>query len=141
MGYVLIKQHFAYSAEKLWSLISEFDSIANYHPRVESVKSSQDKMIRTLFLNDGTQIVEDIIDVNHDTFEFSYSILDAPFNFYGYTSTMKLIERTENTCDLEWTASYDIDTEKSSEEKAVTTLEQFYRDGLDGMKQYLISSL
>ena len=91
--------------------------------------------IRTLTLTDESKIVEDITNIDHVKMSLSYSIIDAPFPFYNYSSNMIVTQRTDKT-ELEWTANFDTH-DGQEEDEVVSTLENFYLKGFDGIRKLI----
>lgn len=76
----------------VWSVIGPVCSIADWHPAIASCVEEEDggTLYRTLQIQDGGLLREQILEVDEDGHAFTYSILEGPLPVRGYRSTMSV---------------------------------------------------
>ncbi|MBL4836617.1 MAG: SRPBCC family protein [Kordiimonadaceae bacterium] len=131
------------SVQDVWATIRDFNELPKWHALinrseiVEGLPSDKIGCVRTLYLETGQQVQEQLVSMSDQDHSFSYTMLDAPLGMYNYISTAKLRPVTDgNACFMEWTAEF---TTKAGEEdeKRDMVANGVFKGGFDGVKALL----
>jgi hypothetical protein len=134
---VEVKKHIAAPGqpEKVWTIVSDFCSIKDWHPVVADCVESQegDATIRTLTLKGGGTIKEKL-DETDDT-SYSYEILESPLPVKNYKAKISVEpdDRGEDRSVITWEATFDANG--ASDEDAAKKISDIFTAGLKGIKQ------
>lgn len=134
----MLRERFDAPIEHLWQLISNFNGLAKFHVAiVESrVEGEGIGSIRTLDFVDGATVVEELVSIDHGEFKLIYRIIDSPFPFTEYVSTMKLTAPNSLQTDFEWSANF-INSDDEEEAEIVSLLEDYYCAGFSGIRKFI----
>ena len=139
MTHVSVRGTIPASADVVWSTISSFREIEKYLPLVKSSVTEGSglgaKRTCTVSSPDGTdaKIDEEITDFDENAKSLTYEIAGvSPFPFENYKGTVKVTGTGENTCELEWSCTFDT---KSPEEEVSEMMSGVYNAAIAGLKQ------
>lgn len=101
-------------ADRVWSVIRDFNAMPKWHPGVAESRiegnDPADKVgcIRNFTLKDGGRIRERLLGLSDYDYSCTYSILESPMGVSNYIATLKLTPVTDgNRSFAEWTAEFD----------------------------------
>ena len=135
------------SPDKVWSVISGFCSIKDWHPGVtdcESDKGSEPDSIRVITLESGEQVKEKLIKIMPDKFRMQYMMVEPnpnafPINTHG--SSITVTENSSGGSTIEWKGAFyrsfpgPNPPEDQSDAAGQAKLSALYKTGLEGIKQ------
>ena len=128
------------SPEKVWTIISDFCAIKDWHPVVADcvVSKEGDDTIRTLTLKGGGSIKEKLTDT--DDTSYSYAIVESPLPVKNYQAKIGVEpdERGENRTLITWEATFDANG--ASDEDAAKKISDIFFAGLKGIKQKAVAA-
>lgn len=122
-------------SSKVWNIISAFSGIENYLPPIaKSTTSGQGiGMTRVLTTEDGGSFTERLESVDDQLQTLRYSIIsDHPFPFSDYVSTMKVTDKGNHSCQVEWSAEFM--PSGASEEEVQALLSGLFAAGISGLE-------
>jgi hypothetical protein len=110
------------SADRVWSIVRDFNGLPRWMPvvsdsRIEGGQPS-DKVgcIRNFNLKGGGNIREQLLSLSDYEYTCSYAILESPMGVSNYTATLKLMPITDGDRTFaEWTAEFDCDPAREHE--------------------------
>lgn len=119
--------------EKVWAVIGDFCGIANWHPAVAKCDLSEKdgKQVRTLTLQDGATIVEQLTEWNEENRSYTYTILESPLPVANYTATLSTKADDDGGAGIRWLGNFDAKGATDDEAKAV--IEGIYEAGLNSL--------
>ncbi len=133
------------SAERVWSVIRDFNGLPNWHPaiansRIEDRKPA-DKVgaVRNFNTQDGGNIRERLLTLSDYDYTCSYAILSSPMGVENYLATLKVTPITDGArAFVEWSAEFDCDPARERE------LVEFiggavFQGGFDALKERFAS--
>ncbi len=132
--------------EKVWEIISEFCAIKDWHPRVtacESDNGTEPDSIRTITLDNGEQIMEQLVKILHEQHKFQYMMVEPngnafPINTHGCTISVTASDNGGSI--VQWKgAFYRIfpgpnPPPDQTNEAGIEALTGFYKSGLENIK-------
>jgi carbon monoxide dehydrogenase subunit G len=117
--------------EDVWSLVSDFNNVASWHPdvtdsRIEAGSGKEAGTIRAIHLRDGTPLREELLAISRNDHSYTYSIIESPLPLRNHRSTVRLEPLAHSRTRVTWTAEFDAvdvdpDTLASGVESAVMT--------------------
>ena len=120
----------------IWSMISEFCSIKDWHPAIADCKESKegDVTYRVLTLKDNGGTIKEKLDGSDDT-SYSYEILESPLPVENYSAKLWVEpdERDPNRTVIHWDATFD--AKGKSDDEAKKTIGDIFLAGLKSIKQ------
>lgn len=131
------------SAEQVWTVLSRFGGIAEWHPAIidSEIENGQSDgtigSVRRLDLADGSVIRERLLSLDDTRMSLSYQFEESPLPLDNYRANVKVIKGSgQPQCVIEWHASFDVrDAEMTSHfEKLITSL---VVDGHNSLALYL----
>jgi len=138
------------SVDKVWDAVKQFDGIANWHPDVKASTGDgrhESGGTRTLTLQNDGQLVEELDYYSDKDHEYSYrlkteNVQAFPTSSYSVEIQVKAGEDAENTVVTLKSRFYRGDTgntppENLSDAAAVKAVNEFFKNGLAGLKQKL----
>ena len=139
MTHVSVKGTINASADDVWKTISSFREIEKYLPLVKSSVTEGSglgaKRTCTVTTPDGSEakINEEITDFDENTKSLTYELTGfVPFPFENYKGTVKVVDAGNNTCDLEWSCTFDA---KGPEADVSKMMNDVYTSAINGLKQ------
>ena len=106
-------------ADRVWSVIRDFNALPQWHPLIAESRiegnAAPDKIgcIRSFRTKDGGAIREQLLTLSDYDYQCSYSILESPMGVANYVATLKLTPVTDgNRTFAEWWAEFDCAPEK-----------------------------
>ena len=109
MGHVSTTGRISADANKIWGIIGAFSGLENYLPPIAKSLTEGEGvgMTRTLTTQDGSEFIERLEALDHDSRSLTYSIIsDHPFPFTDYVSTIKVSNSGNDECEVEWSAEF-----------------------------------
>jgi hypothetical protein len=110
------------SADRVWSIVRDFNGLPRWMPvvsdsRIEGGQPS-DKVgcVRNFNLKAGGNIREQLLSLSDYEYTCSYAILESPMGVANYTATLKLMPITDGDRTFaEWPAEFDCDPAREQE--------------------------
>lgn len=133
--------------EAVWAIIKNFDAMANWHPLVASSAGrggNEPGSERDVVLKSGGQLTDGLDDYRDSEMSYAYrlakeSVEVMPVSFYS--ATLEVKPAANGGSAVEWIGRfYRADTgnfppPEKSDEAATKAMTEFFRAGLDGLKQ------
>jgi hypothetical protein len=121
----------------IWSMISEFCSIKDWHPAIADCKESKEgaDTFRVLTLKDNGGTIKEKLTGSDDT-SYSYEIIDPgplPVKNYSAKLWVEPDERDPNRTVIHWDATFDANGKSDDEAKKV--IGDIFLAGLKSIKQ------
>ncbi|MGE5260434.1 MAG: SRPBCC family protein [Actinomycetota bacterium] len=133
-----VNKHIAAPAQLLvvWSTISEFCSIEDWHPAVADCKESKegDDTFRVLTLKDNGGTIKEKLTGSDDT-SYSYEIVESPLPVKNYSAKLWVEpdDRDPARTVIHWDATFDANGK--SDEEATKVISDIFMAGLKSIKQ------
>jgi uncharacterized protein len=131
------------SAEKIWSLISDFNDLPKWHPAIadsfiEPGKSNGEPgCVRHFTLkNNGGTIREELMILDNDNFLVQYKILNAPMLLSHYQASLKLVRLDANQTKIIWECHFDCHLKHKPTLQKMISMDVF-QTGFDALKEKL----
>jgi len=128
-------QDYEASASAVWSLIGDFYAVEAWMPGVASVVKDGDKRSRTITMQDGSQLVERLLD-DGQRFHRYYFDDPGPLPVRDFTAQVAVTETSPGRSTIEWTGSFDPNPSVTAEE-VTTPLLGFIQTCLDQINTLL----
>ncbi|NOY12924.1 MAG: SRPBCC family protein [Deltaproteobacteria bacterium] len=95
-------------AADVWKIVSDFNGLTGFISAIteSTTQGSGVGAVRTLILEDGTQIIERLENFDKEAKKFSYSIVSSPLPLEDYLATVRILEINDQCCKLEWSSSF-----------------------------------
>lgn len=132
------------SAEKVWSLIKDFDALAKWHPAVEKSpadKGNNEGSVRQLSLKGGGALTETLESFSNEAKKYSYRAKDGgALPVSNYTSTIQ-VKDEGGKAKVEWRGAFyrkytNNDPPKGQDDDAaVEAVTGVYKSGLAQLKK------
>jgi hypothetical protein len=120
----------------LWSTISEFCSIKDWHPAIADCKESKegDATFRVLTLKDNGGTIKERLTGSDDT-SYSYGIVESPLPVKNYSAKLWVEpdDRDPGRTVIHWDATFDANGKSDDEAKKV--ISDIFSAGLKSIKQ------
>jgi uncharacterized protein YndB with AHSA1/START domain len=137
MAEVSVSTRISAPADEVWRLVGGWNALPDWHPAVEKSEVEQGSNLRHVRLADGTEITEQLENIDADERTYTYSITSSPLPVTNYRSTITV--RSEgNTSTVEWSTNFE--PLGVPEADVVRSLSDFYRAGLENLKKLLSGS-
>ena len=133
---VVFHADLAAPASEVWDLIGAFDSLPRWHPLVAACALEREKdgsVLRHIRLHDGTPIVNRETAHSDAAHSYSYELVAGPLSVVFYRSTMKLIERGDRRCMLDWASTFD--SGDAAEDEVKQRVESLIGPGVDSLRR------
>ena len=107
---VIFRADLSSPANVVWNLVGPFDSLPLWHPLVAACTLEREKdgsVLRHIRLRDGTPIVNRETARSDAAHFYSYELVEGPLSVVFYRSTLRLIERGDDRCTLDWASTFD----------------------------------
>jgi len=134
-----VNKHIAAPAQLLviWSTISEFCSIKDWHPAIADCKESKEgnDTIRVLTVKDNGGTIKEKLTDSDDT-SYSYQIVDPgplPVKNYSAKLWVEPDDRDPSRTVIHWDATFDANGK--SDEEAMKAIGDIFMAGLKNIKQ------
>ncbi len=128
-------------AERVWSLVRDFNGLPSWHPAIANSRIEDrrpaDKVgaIRNFNTRDGGNIREKLLTLSDYDYTCSYSILSSPMGVENYVATLKVTPITDgNRAFVEWSAEFDCDPARE-EELIAFVGGGVFQGGFDALKE------
>jgi hypothetical protein len=114
-----------------WAAIGDFCGIGAWHPAVaECVIAEKDgKTLRTLSLQGGGTIVEELVETDAAGMSYTYTIIESPLPVANYKSTID-VEDAGGT-SIVWTGTFD--AKGAPDAEAIAVIEGIDQGGVDSL--------
>ena len=137
---VSVKDTINSSADKVWNTVGAISNVEQYIPMITSskVEGSGLGAKRTCVVanekgEEMGKIEEDIVAFNDEAKMYRYAITSSPFPVENYIGTVKVIEKNDNECELEWSCK--CDAKGMKDEEVQNMLRGVYSSIIDGVKK------
>lgn len=128
-------------AERVWSVVRDFNALPAWHPAIAESRIEQnhpsDKIgcVRNFSLKDGGKIRECLLALSDYDLSCTYSILESPMGVTDYVATLKLTPVTDGDRTFaEWSAEFDCPPERERELADLVGTGVF-QGGFDALKE------
>lgn len=117
------------SPGEIWRAIGGFCQIADWHPAVTACEERDAEGVRqrTLTLDGGGVLVEDLLAHDDDAMSYSYAIIEGPLPVADYEATISVAPAGEGSA-ITWTGTFD--AAGASDEEARRVIGGIYDAGL-----------
>jgi hypothetical protein len=117
------------SAESMWRELGSFQSIARWHPLVETAEGEgeQPGATRTLETSDGLRWVERLTEVAPSQRLYRYEVASTELPIADFRGEFRIRESRPDKCTVIWTAQFAVTTEEKK--KVSDTVREFFRAG------------
>ncbi len=143
MTNVSVKGTINASADDVWKTVSSFREIEKYLPFVKSSVTEGSglgaKRTCTVTTPDGKEakINEEVTNFDENAKSLTYEIAGfSPFPFENYKGTVKVVDAGNNTCEIEWSGTFDA---KAPEDEVTKMMNDVYASAINGLKQLYTS--
>jgi len=135
MAHVSMSTELNTSAEEVWKVISDFNGLTKFISAIvdSTTKGQGVGAVRTLTLENGTQIVERLESLDEQARKLSYSIVSSPLLLKDYLAEMNLLALGDSQCKLIWSSAFQPNGVSESEVKNI--LEGIYTAGFAGLQK------
>ncbi len=99
------------SPERVWSIIGDFGSIADWHPGI--VSSPTKDTIRLLTLDGGAEVHEEVVEHSDTDRYYIYTVVETPFPITNYRSRLG-VEPTSSGSRMTWTGEFETQTSEDA---------------------------
>jgi hypothetical protein len=133
-----VNKHIAAPAQLLvvWSTISEFCSIKDWHPAIADCKESKEgsDTFRVLTLKDNGGTIKEKLTGSDDT-SYSYEIVESPLPVKNYSAKLWVEpdDRDPARTVIHWDATFDANGK--SDDEATKVISDIFMAGLKSIKQ------
>lgn len=140
---VSTEHDFDLPAAAVWDLIAGFNTLPDYHAAVPESRLSKGGAVRYLTISEeagGGTVVERLAYFNDLAMTFSYRIIeliDSPMPFRDYQAWVKVKSTGENSCELHWSSSFNV--EGATKEEAEANARAIYQGCYDGIERVLVN--
>lgn len=127
----------ATSAQRAWSRIGGFGSVADWHPMLArvDVDGSGPGAVRTAHGKDGSQQRERLDGVDEQQHAYRYTMLSTALPVSNYTAEFRIDEAGEDASVVTWSARFDVSAGEPGQ--AIEAVRGFLRAGLDALPEKL----
>ena len=134
MAKIAVEEDFSASAALVWSKLADFGGLAGWMPGVESCETEGEGIgaVRKVALG-PVQVSERLEAFDDAGRSLSYSIIEGPMPVQNYLATIRVEERGDAACHVDWTASFDL-PDGLTEEQIAPGLQGAYGGALKALK-------
>lgn len=122
------------SADKVWELLGDYNSLHKWHPAVASgvLKGNGQSFgdVRVLTLTDGAKIYDELTKYDSAAKTYTYRLIKSPLPIYGYLSDFT-VKENGNKSTVVWSVRFYADGVYDDE--AVELLSGIYDAGLNSL--------
>ncbi len=136
MTTVTVSEDIKANAAAVWAALSDFGGLEVGGPITSfETTGSGVGMLRTIGFGGG-KVVERLDRHDAAAMVFGYSIVneDCPLPVSGYSATVKITDKGDGSCNVNWSGSFE---PKGAEADAVKVVEGIYRGAIGGARQTL----
>jgi hypothetical protein len=135
MAKVSMTSNYPVSAETIWSMIGQFNSLPEWHPAVTKcdIETKGDTTFRRLHLMGGGTILEKLEKSKEDGQSYTYSIVESPLPIANYTATIRVRDTEGGGSTIEWSSEFE--PKGAPEPDAVKAIEGIYQAGFENLRK------
>lgn len=139
---VLVEHVFSHDADKTWSRLGRFCSIAEWQSLVAGcvVDERRDGLYRTVVMRNDTTYVERLERFSNQERKLGYSIVSGPLPVKSYVSELQVVPLDAKRSRLVWQAWYDAPSSSVEATTVKTDLTALFRNGIQGMERVLAAA-
>ena len=133
---VVFRADLSAPASEVWGLIGSFDSLPRWHPLVAACtleRETDGSVLRHIRLRDGTPIVNRETARSDAAHSYGYELVEGPLSVVFYRSTLRLIERGDDRCTLDWASTFD--SGNAPEDDVKQRVESLTGPGVESLKR------
>lgn len=128
----------AQSADRIWSLIGNFNGLPNWHPWVKrsELEEASGGVGRRVTIEGGTgsrELIERLVSFDVACREYAYTIIAGPTPFTDYVGRFTVIPVDARTCRLDFVARYRA-APGNTDTEATARIKTFYEAALSHLK-------
>ena len=135
MASVTVAEHIRAPAAKIWAVAGRFGEIHDWVPAIAGTKANGIDVgsERTLSLNDGGTIREEMVGRTEEPAAYTYTILESPLPVDNHISTLMVVPDGEEECTVSWVCSFM--PNGATEDEAKGILSGIYKAGLAELRR------
>lgn len=95
------------SASEVWAVVGDFNGLPKWNAGVDRSELSNDGRRRTLYLEAGGTVVEDLLEHDNAARRVSYSIVQSAVPVGRHKATMIVHERGPSQSTVHWTCEFE----------------------------------
>lgn len=120
-------------AAEVWSAISDFGNLAEWHPAAvtSTTETRGEDTIRVINISGGGVLTEKLEAHDDEAMSQSYSIVDGPLPVSDYLSTIKVTGGDDGKCTVDWSGTFNADG--ADDETASKIISGIYTAGLSAL--------
>lgn len=136
MANVSVTKSINVAASAAWANLSSFKNIEDISPIASSVTHGEGQgMTRVCTMPDGAAINETLDLVDNEKMHMQYSIQTGPFPFTNYVSDVVIKSTGDDSCEITWSSSFDVDD--VAKEEMVNLLTGFYNVIIESLEKVI----
>jgi len=139
---VLLEHVFSHDADKTWSRLARFCSIAEWQSLVAGcvVDERRDGLYRTVVMRDDTAYVERLERFSNQERKLGYSMISGPLPVKNYVAELQVVPLDAKRSRLVWQAWYDAPSSNVEAGTVKNDLTALFRNGIQGMERVLAAA-
>jgi len=126
------------SPADVWKVVGAFDRLQDWHPAVADTLMSGSPTVvgsqRTLHLQGGGAIVEELTSYSDSNMRYTYAILHSPLPVANYESYLGVVDAGGGKSLVIWGSTFDA-ADGATDKKAKEVITGVYKAGLDNLKK------
>ncbi|WP_423908186.1 SRPBCC family protein [Candidatus Spongiihabitans sp.] len=126
---------------EVWEIVRDFNDMPNWHPAIARSMIEGGRLsdaigcVRNFYLQDGTQIREQLLMLSDFDYQFSYAVLESELDVKNYIARLKFIPVTDKNHTFgEWTAEFNTTSGKEAEMAGMIS-QNVFQAGFDALKK------
>lgn len=121
-------------ADRPWAVIRDFHALDRWHPLAQRCEASFEGTARVRKVEVGADapLIERLEELDDDSMSQSYALVSGPIPVRDYLAVIRVKADDATSCTIEWSSTFEPDG--VSEEDAVATIQNIYRQGLDHLR-------
>jgi len=130
-------------AEKVWSVVRDFNDMPSWHPLItrSSIEGGRSSdcvgCVRSLTLSDGVRVREQLLSLSDFDYSFSYAIVESGLDVRNYVAALKLTPVTDTDQTFgEWSAEFET-TAGNERDTAAMISRDIFQAGFNALKERL----
>lgn len=130
MAKVSVSEKIPASAQQVWDMIGNFNSLADWHPAIQRSELEEGGTVRRLTMPDGTTLVETLVSEDGKERTYEYALPDGQLPVSGYTARVHVTEDDDGNCTANWESEFE--PQSPDAEQLVNSI---YQAGFDNLRK------
>jgi Polyketide cyclase / dehydrase and lipid transport len=126
------------SAQRIWDVINDFNSMPKWHPAIaeSTIENKGGATCRRLKLANGAVLLEKLEEKNDAERSYTYTIVESPLPIADYRSTIRVRPATDAASStVEWVGTFRVTEGPETDMEQVVS--GVYNAGIDNLKSTL----